>query len=374
MHFVKRVFQTAVFLVNILVALMLLLSYLSSSISPTTFWPLAVFGMLYPYLLLFNVIFAVYYLLGKSHKLWLSVIVLALYFPRHWDQFQLIDHSNWEKEAGDLKVLSYNVRLFNKYGWKPDNQAKQKIFDFVKEQEADILLFQEFYHISDHPQFGAIEDMIVHSKAPYYYFERFEPATDKRFFGLAIFSKYPIVASGIVVASKTKGKARATFADIVIEKDTVRAYNLHLRSLRFVGSDYSFLQDPDQLYSNDRMVRSKEIIKKLRDAFKDRAIESEHIKAHIENCPYPVILGGDFNDPPYTYSYYQMFPILQDAFKENGFGLGFTYEGTGWLPPYRIDYLMHDNQFESRAFKTHSDIDLSDHNPITMLVNRNNKN
>lgn len=352
---------------------MLLMSYLTTAISPAIFWPIAVFGMLYPYLLLGNLLFFIYYAFKKSKKAWFSLIIICLYFPRHWQQFQVIDHSEWKKEEKDVKVLSYNVRLFNKYGWKPDTDTKQKIFDFIAEEQADILLFQEFYHVSDHPDYKAIEEVIEHSQAPHYFFERFEPQIDKRFFGLAIFSKHPIINSGIVVASHVKGKARATFADIVIEKDTIRAYNLHLRSLRFQGPDYNFLEDPNKLNSNDQVIRSKEIIKKLRDAFKDRALESETIVKHIEACPYPIVLGGDFNDPPYTYSYYQFFPLLNDGFKESGSGFGFTYEGTGYLPPYRIDYLMSSPDLKVKAFTTHSDIQLSDHIPLTMLLTRSKK-
>jgi endonuclease/exonuclease/phosphatase family metal-dependent hydrolase len=82
----------------------------------------------------------------------------------------------------------------------------------------------------------------------------------------------------------------------------------------------------------------------------------------IEQSPYPVIICGDFNDTPSSYTYHQLSEGLIDAFKESGNGIGHTYGGA--LPSFRIDYILHDERFKSTRFNTIRS-KFSDHYPIT---------
>ena len=85
----------------------------------------------------------------------------------------------------------------------------------------------------------------------------------------------------------------------------------------------------------------------------------------IKASEYPVILCGDFNDPPSSFTYREISNLLNDAFLEKGNGFGFTY--AGGLPFLRIDYFMVSEELCISSFQrinnTHSD-----HYPIGVEV------
>ncbi|MAX81237.1 MAG: hypothetical protein CL843_13830 [Crocinitomicaceae bacterium] len=364
-----RWFSKSLFLFNFGAAFILGLSYLAPVVSPNKVWWIALFGFIYPYMLGINLLFMFYYIFRKKWKFLLSLAILLPYTNRHLNLYQLSSGQSEEKQT--FKVLSYNVRLLNKYGWKPNTNTANDILNFIEQEDADILLFQEFYHIDDKPQFRYIDHIVKKTTADNYFFEFLKPTQENRFFGLVIFSKFPIVDKGVVYADESQAnKARAIYVDLNIDGETVRVYNLHLASIRLMNSDHDFLQDPNQGNNEAKVAKSKEIVRKLKVAFEKRAQESDIIFAHVKNSPHPVILGGDFNDPAYSYAYYRFYPYLNDAFKEKGKGFGFTYEGSGFLPPYRIDYLMHSNDFEVESFQTYNDLELSDHYPVAMQLSR----
>ncbi len=107
------------------------------------------------------------------------------------------------------------------------------------------------------------------------------------------------------------------------------------------------------------------ILRQLKKAFIKRATQVEILHDSIEASPYPVLICGDFNDTPSSYSYRTMSDDLHDAYKISGRGLGQSY--TGPFPSFRIDYIFHGNKIESTAYKTIHE-NLSDHFPISCMV------
>ena len=61
-----------------------------------------------------------------------------------------------------------------------------------------------------------------------------------KFFGIATFSKYPIVNSYNKQFSNDNSN-QFTFTDIQKEQDTIRIYNAHLGSIRFNHTDYKVI-------------------------------------------------------------------------------------------------------------------------------------
>ena len=88
----------------------------------------------------------------------------------------------------------------------------------------------------------------------------------------------------------------------------------------------------------------------------------------MNTSPYPIILCGDFNDTPTSYTYKQLSEGLNDSFSNAGLGIGQTYNGK--FPTLRIDYILHSPEFELNSFKT-TDVNLSDHFLLLALSIRN---
>ncbi len=350
----------------------LLIAQFGGSINPSKWVYSQLVGLAYPYFLFATLGFSIYFILRKKRAALIGLFVIAIGWP---NPVHLIQFSSSEGiKEGDIKLLSYNIRLFNKYGWKPDLNVSDQLLGFIHEEEADILCFQEFYHIEKGPTFKSLNHVQDTSNSANYYFEHFEKIDlDKhRFFGLVTFSKYPIINHGNVLQPNF-GKAGAIFTDIIIDTDTIRVYNIHLKSLGFAKDDYSLLAGEEQTITEEQINRGKGIIRKLLEASAVRSNQAIVLKAHIEKSPYPVIIAGDFNETPFTFAYQTLRHNLQDGFRSKGNGMGYTYGLTNGVPPLKIDHILADQSFEFIDF-TNQNTNLSDHEPIsaTLRLSRDN--
>ena len=150
--------------------------------------------------------------------------------------------------------------------------------------------------------------------------------------------------------------------------DTVRIYNMHLQSIAFAPNDYKYIEDLQSDVENEDIERSKNILRRLKLAFIKRAKQSELISASISSCHFPIIVCGDFNDTPASYTYHTISQNLNDAFVESGNGLGRSYVGK--FPSFRIDYILHSDKFKAHNFKTIRE-ELSDHFPVVTYLEEN---
>ena len=96
-----------------------------------------------------------------------------------------------------------------------------------------------------------------------------------------------------------------------------------------------------------------------------RTIQISILKKHMANSPFPVILAGDFNDLPYSYTYFSLKEDLENAFEKKGRGFGFTYNKVLFF--LRIDNIFYENPMEVLQFKTLREVDYSDHYPISAV-------
>jgi endonuclease/exonuclease/phosphatase family metal-dependent hydrolase len=160
------------------------------------------------------------------------------------------------------------------------------------------------------------------------------------------------------------------FTDLLIAGDTIRVYNNHLQSVRFHQRNFNFLDTLRFRYSEEDLREILDISVKLKAAYIKRAAQVDTISAHVQNCPFPSIVCGDFNDTPVSYTYRRMSEGLNDAFISSGKGLGNTYHGT--IPSFRIDYILHSGEFHSLFFERVK-VNLSDHYPIICVLDLKSK-
>jgi endonuclease/exonuclease/phosphatase family metal-dependent hydrolase len=186
------------------------------------------------------------------------------------------------------------------------------------------------------------------------------------YYGNATFSIYPIVNTGSIRFRNTIYNI-SIFSDIKVGEDTIRVYNNHLQSIYFNSANYRFLDNPKIPYDNQQLDEIRDISVRLKDAFEIRAEQADTIAAHIAGCPYRVIVCGDFNDTPASYTYYRISEGMTDAFARAGWGSGRTYIGK--FPSFRIDYILHSEEFESLFF-TRKKVRLSDHFPIISYLQK----
>ena len=333
LNFIDKV----VFLVNSIAAVMLLLSYVLPYVSPKNFAFLSVLSLAVPLLIIFNILFVVYWLLKVKKQLLLSLVVLAIGYSYVFSLYKFSSSKN-VNASDNISVMNYNVRLFNLFEWIPDASIQQKIIDFISEKNPDILSLQE-YHPDESIPFET-----------YYKYEKLSGKKVKN--GQAIFSKFPIVNSGSIEFPNTSNNA--IFADIVKGVDTIRVYNVHLESLRI---------DPTvEKLSNET---SENLTKRVSSTFKIQQSQTELFLEHKAQCPYKMIICGDFNNTAYSYVYKEIKGNLHDAFEKAGNGFGRTFNFKFF--PVRIDFILADKSFDINSFKTF-DVQYSDHYPIMAKV------
>jgi endonuclease/exonuclease/phosphatase family metal-dependent hydrolase len=354
---------------NGIAVLPLLGSYLAAYIPPERFWPVAFLGLAFPILVFINLLFVFFWLFLLRKYFLISLIAILLGWQHIGAHIRFNSKVDADSLAGKIKIMSYNVRLFDLYNWK-DSKSKvtrDKIFDLIYTEAPDILCIQEFYG-GDKRHFNVLDTLLNFQKAKYSHISYIKSKHPDLPIGIAIFSRYPIIRNQEVTYTNSKNNF-CIYSDLLIGKDTVRVINTHLESIRLGREDYLFVSDlaANRTENHNIGLGSKKIFGKMRAAYRVRSEQVRSVKSEIDNSPYPVILCGDFNDTPYSYVYHEVEQKLDDAFVEAGYGMGKSYAGI--LPSFRIDYIFHDTAFKAYNFKT-LDAEFSDHYPITTLLVR----
>jgi endonuclease/exonuclease/phosphatase family metal-dependent hydrolase len=351
-------------LFTVVVALLTIISAQVSIVSPASFWYVAVMGLFFPHLMLINIVLLIVWTLRRRRTvLWplLAVILSVGRFPEYF-QFNAVEMPRIydENSKPPLKVMSFNVRLFDLYNWTNSAETRSSIFGFFDKEQPEILCLQEYFN-STGPNFHNTNDLKAVLKAKYAHIEYPITLYGTESWGIATLSSFPIINKGVLYFDEKTANI-CIFSDIAAHGDTIRVYNCHLQSVRFRDEDYRFFKDLGEGQEEmERLRRTGKIISRLKRAYIKRASQADMIAEHIENCPYPVILCGDFNDTPSSYTYQTIAEKLDDSFIESGSGTGTSYAGP--LPGLRIDYLLHSTDFAAFGFTT-SPVRLSDHFPI----------
>jgi endonuclease/exonuclease/phosphatase family metal-dependent hydrolase len=291
-----------------------------------------------PILLIINLLFFVYWLVKLKKQFILSLFVLLIGYNQVLSFFKLSD--NIERVSPDtISVMSYNVRLFNLYNWI-DSDVENDMISFIDSQEPDVINMQEY---------RSSERFLLDN----YQHQHSSLSDGKTSYGLATFSKLPIVNQGIIMSDNMS--TIAIFIDIKKYSDTLRFYNIHLQSFK-LESELEILDEQN----------SDKILNIFDNTFKIQENQSNIISKHIENSPYKVVVSGDFNNTAYSYVYKLLKGDLVDSFDSAGSGFGSTYNFKYF--PMRIDFILMDKTFRINDFKTFSQ-NLSDHFPIISTFN-----
>ena len=352
----KKFIDKILFIVNVLAGISLFTAYLSPYISPSQFWYVSFFGLAYPILLIINGLFILYWLTQIKKQMFFSVAIIAIgYF--HFGKFVRYQNQESYPPIESVKLLSHNIRAFGLNGPEFQTEDSKKILQFLDKELFDVYCFQEFFDTKQ-KGFAPYDSIKKITGAKYRHVEYLVEFRGNRF-GIATMSQYPIVEKGIVPFER-EGTNMCIYTDIDINGKIVRVYNMHLQSLSFRKKDYEFLKTLN-FNQDETLGGAKNIVSRFKSAFIKREEQAKSIHNHIEDCPYPVVVCGDFNDSPLSYSYELIKGNLTDAFEAKGKGIGSTYNGI--FPLLRIDYILHSPEIENTYFEVVKE-DLSDHYPL----------
>jgi len=347
--------------INILLVLITFPVALVPILNPSTFWFVAVLGILFPYLLAANLLFIIYWSIRKSRWFLISLITLMINAQQ---VFALVGFSFFktnnldEKSPGTLRVLSWNVSRWDETNKDSRGGVSYRplMMDAIKTLAPDVLCLQEFFEPRTSDKFD--KNIIALEKMGYTY-HYFYPVSiivsGEYSFGMTIFSRMPIIDSGKVSFGSTPHSEGLIYADIQTGMKVVRVYSVHMESFRMGKDSYT------GNFNGNFLQQSSAIGSSIKSAYTYRTTQADIVRTEISKSPHPAIVAGNLGDVPNSYAYFTVKRDMQDAFlkRKAGFGKTFLY----YLPTLRVDYILCDKRLGIDKFDM-PEMVYSDHYPL----------
>lgn len=336
---------------NLVIAAIFLLACIAPYLHPKKWWFVSMIGLGFAFIIVTLIAFLFFWLVFKPRYMLISLIVLVIGYKSIsvFFAFHIPDKFDYEKPKDVLRVVQWNVARFTE--WKRNNnkgsQTRLKMMDLIKEQNADVLCFQEFFSSTNPEFYNNLNHVMKELGYPHYYYA-YDNDGYLHWVGQVIFSRLPIVDSGLIRYPRPSMPESLLHADILFNNDTVRIYTTHLQSVQFKRRDFESIERIKN--TEDGIVEeSKNIFSKLKTGVVRRSSQADIVKERTRLSPHPYIITGDFNDVPNSYTYFTIKgDQLQDAFLMTGLGVGKTFSYIA--PTLRIDYVLTTKDFSVKQF------------------------
>lgn len=362
---IKQLKQVTVNLIagaNVATVLLMLAAGYSDHVSPAGYPWLSPFGMAFPFFVLANLLFLFFWLLFKWRRAWIPVVgyllayvPISIYIP--------LNRAGDPAEA-TLKVVSWNVCCYGG-NFKYEN-GFEMVFDYLMKQDADIVCIQEDVDTWRRYVFQKYQE-----KYPYNDTTRFSFSAAS-WNGVGIHSRYPILRKERIAFESAYNGSVAYY--LKVGGDTLLVINSHLEGTHLSNIERNRYRDmlKGKMERDTAKAESMYLIEKLGRAAAQRAPQAEAIHRYVvSHSQYPVIVCGDLNDNPISYSRHTIANGLTDCFVASGNGLGLSYNQKGFN--FRIDHLFCSDDFLPLRCEIDAKIDYSDHYPLVCWLKKQEK-
>lgn len=348
--------------VTIVVSLLLLLSYISRWIDPSeggaalAYLPL---GM--PILFMTNLVLILFWIIRWNRMVWLPLFVGLLGVGNvslFWQPQYLREYESSERARNRFKVMTFNTMgMMNRENNRLVSSMDQ-IVAAVDSVHPDILCLQEFQSTvqASRKMFGKRVPWLKHSKVVY----KIDNGNDHGW-GLAIYSRYPIINSGHVDFEDLPNSA--IWCDVVFRNDTVRVLSTHLQTTSITADEQEYINNMKFVSDTTRQEKFRNMYHKLGMNYRIRAEQAKVIRRAVEQSPHKTIVCGDFNDTPMSYTYHKIAQGLNDSYQTAGWGSSYTYKS--FFNLLRIDYVLYSDGLTALDYSSPL-FDCSDHKPVAV--------
>ncbi|MDR1681828.1 MAG: endonuclease/exonuclease/phosphatase family protein [Candidatus Symbiothrix sp.] len=347
-NFFLRWVKRLITILAVLSLVVLLFSAFADRVSPLTSRYIPFLGLFFPFILAFNVAFGVFWLLFRQWKqFFLTVVVLFICWASIRTYFSFHNRTKNLPE-NCVKMLTYNTMSLGRHH-RHTKSDPNPILQYIVEQDPDILCLQEYVAGWNLPE---AEIRRILKSMPYF-------CTYPN--GLALFSKFPILSSRKIPIESNFNSSMLAELDVNGRKLTL--INNHLESNKISADERNEYYDLTKDWDKDRWESfTYRMYQRLNPAFQLRAKQAVTIRRLIDESKNPyIIVCGDFNDTPISYSRRVIKGDLVDAFVESGSGMGISFNSNRFL--FRIDYIFHSKNIKSYNC-TVGKLKASDHYPV----------
>lgn len=312
-------------------------------------------GIVFPVLLLINLAFVVLFTLLGFRYLVVPVAGLALVWPAL--RVYVPASAATRQAKARLTVVSYNVHCYDgPDASRPQAEVGDSLSEWLRRQKADIVCLQEdiYRRREGHT--------VPRDVYPYADTLHLSPEVSN---SLGLYSRFPIVRRRrIDYPSRSNGSVvywlrRAPGDTLVVINNHLEATHLSLDA----RADYKRIV----LGRTDRGTarrQTKTIYRRLAESAALRAPQARLVARVADSLArrYRVILCGDFNDQPLSYSRRTVASVLTDCYVEAGRGPGYSYSHNGMY--VRIDNIMCGGGLRPVWCGVDRTVPWSDHYPI----------
>lgn len=334
--------------------------FIGRFVSPEKLWYFPLLGLVTPIIYIVLVLSMLYWIIrwkwGAVTITGIFVLIGLFHVPLYYKLDLTKQYGEPVYDRSCIKILTFNARSCRS---DSNMRTADEVVTLIRSLNPDIICFQEF------PLDNATRQKIVGKLNGYNTGGSHIP---DRGASLECFSKYRM---GNVRDIGIAGTGSAMSADLYINDDTVRIYNIHLQTTSVTAGDNEYISHGGFIADSTRDRRFAQIARRLRNNYSLRARQAETIHDDIAACGIPVIMCGDFNDVPVSYACRKASRGLDDTFSRKGRNYAHTFRG--FFNALRIDYIFVSPRFETVSYEVIPTGEISDHYPVMARVKQTSK-
>ncbi|MBQ7423684.1 MAG: endonuclease/exonuclease/phosphatase family protein [Prevotella sp.] len=331
--------------------LMLLVGY-SDRLNPVSHPVLSSVGLTFPVIIALNLCFLIFWLLVRSRAAIVSILALIIaYVPiRTYCPINL----SGEVPEGSIRVMSYNVNSFKEKDIVKDGKEVLAALEYIRTSGADLVCLQE----------GSVNAWTTETITEEYpYQDSVQTKRDRGPSILVLLSKFPIVGKE-PIPYPSNGNSSCAFRVNINGTETL-VINNHFETSGLSATDRDEFHNivKGKVQRDTMRTESKRILQVLSESASRRAPQAEAVQRYIEeHSDMPIILCGDFNDNPISYTHHMLTKDLTDCFVASGNGPGWSFTHYGMR--VRIDNILCSDDWEPYGCLVDNKTDGSDHFPV----------
>ena len=347
---IKR-FTISLFLgANICTIVLLWLCVALTFVSPEHLPRLSLLTLAFPVFLGIDLVFVVFWLLFHARLVWVPLVgMLAVGgYVLDYCPLRLATHSNQDPDSTTLSIVTFNV------GYMKTDEQREELIRFINTTDADIDCLQEL---------------------PNHFFKKRQQWLDSTAYHTlqgksnAFLSRHPFLSDTIHIDYPTRSN-HSLACWISYRGDSILIINNHLESNHLSPEEQNE-------YTNAIIEPGREAIRhsshmllgKLSEAAAYRGAQTDSVGAFIDrNAAHSIICCGDLNETPVSYTYQQLDRRLTSAYRQAGFGPGFTFSRRSF--PVRIDHLFFSDDWTCTSCTIDRTVSSSDHYPIIVHLSK----
>lgn len=333
---------------------------------PTESTIMPLLGNALPVLLVICLLAALLFLVLRK-PLWALFPVAAI--GCNWDYLTAVIQISGQQEmpvcseqpCPYLTVATYNVHNF---GNEVTGYSCKQIAERMANEQVDVLCFQEFQGNHNFP-IDSICQALSHWE--HHLFTTDLPDGDE-VLPMAVFSRYPLTEGQLIRYPESSNSSLK--CDVLMATgDTIRLFCNHLQTTNISQKRSTWQRELATDNTRREAQALRDAAETLHTNMVKRAYQADSLCQLVEASPHPVVLCGDLNSLPSSYTYHRLTSLLTDGFKECGRGYMRTFrEGKGLV---RIDYVLYSPQLTGIRCLSPNWRLCSDHNPVLTTVKVN---